>query len=217
MSRQLTDADQALRQRIAFDAAIDQLTRPVLAQDQAIVPSLLDQLADAVQPGSEHTGKTATGSRPPAAMDALALAADIGVEMRQALAVLGEHVPPAPVDQVRAWAAHAERWQHEAPDYLTYATDRAGYWVHAIRTLLDPPRRYPLRGHACPSCWETTVSVWSDSNDEAPLRRTALTIDVQRAEATCGACEATWPLDQWQQLAALLLQQQQHDTLSVGV
>lgn len=214
MIRNLVDAEQALRLRIAFDAAIDQLTQPAAVDGRGLVPCLLDQLTDALVPGSEHTGKTTTASRPPVSMDALALATDIGVEMRQALAVLAEPVPARLSAQVRTWAAHAEQWQHDFPDYLTYATDRAEHWVGSIRALLEPPRRYPLRGFACPDCWHTTVEVWSEV-EEAPVRRPALAIDAHCAEATCAVCAARWDLDQWEQLAATL-RQQQHDTLALA-
>ncbi|CRK55456.1 Phage protein [Alloactinosynnema sp. L-07] len=208
--------------RLAFDAAVDQLTSPGVgtitresgAVERAVAPCLLDQLVEATRPGGDRggAGGGTTGSRPPAALNALAVVADIGTEMRSALAALGHNVfGPGPrtrlSTQVHTWASHAEHWQLHDVDYLAYAATRAQHWADAARAVLDPPPRYRLRGNACPVCRETTVLVWS--TEEADwVRQAALFIDPDRAEAVCAACDTRWGLDTWTHLGALIAQQQ---------
>lgn len=212
--------------RLAFDAAIDQLTQPALAtvtrdngtRERAATPCLLDQLTQATRPGTERSGSSAPGSRPPASMNALTVVAEIGTEMRQALAALGHQVfgpaPRAPLSaQVRLWASYGEHWQHEDPDYLVYATRQAEQWVRAARAVLEPAPRYRLRGHACPTCGSSTVWVWSEV-EEQYVRQAALGIDTDRVEAVCAACDDRWGLDVWTQLGRVL-EAQQRETLGL--
>lgn len=207
--------------RLAFDTAVDELTAPGVAtitresgeQERALSPCLLDQLVQATQPGGERSGSSSPGSRPPASMNALAVVAEIGTEMRGALAALGHDLfgpgPRHPLStQVRLWAAHAEHWQYADLDYLAYAADQTQRWVTAARAVLEPAPHYRLRGHACPVCRETTVLVWSDIEGEW-VRQTALWIDTDRVEAVCAACDTRWGLDVWAQLGAILDTQRQ--------
>lgn len=212
--------DDARGLRLAFDVAVDQLVRPGIVAihrengttEAAAVPCLLDQLDDAVVPGAERGEARQAGSRPPASLGALALAADISGELRPALARLDEPCPASTTEQVRVWAAHADHWQHQATEYLAYAVSRVEYWVREIRLLLEPPPRYTLRGRACPLCRAMWVRVWSDDHDD-DVRRPALAIDPDRIEATCASCGHTWPLDVWDQLARQL-SHQAHETLT---
>ena len=202
--------------RLAFEAAVDQLTQPSVTTirrenggvERARVPCLLDQLVEATQPGSERSGSSAPGSRPPAALNALALVAEIGQAVRWALSALGHDLfgPGGRVrlaGQVRLWASYGETWQHDDPDYLAYAAGEAERWVAGIRAILDPAPRYFLRGHACPTCGESSVPLWSDAEGDY-LRQPALGIDTDRVEAVCAACDSRWGLDVWGQLARTL-------------
>ncbi|WP_026424688.1 DUF7341 domain-containing protein [Actinokineospora inagensis] len=218
------DDDQAERvdpvqARLAFDAAVDQLCAPGVATitrddgftERALIPCLLDQLVQATEPGGERTGATGTGSRPPASLNAVAVVAEIGTEMRRQLAAHGHHLfDPGPryalSKQVRLWASHAEHWQLEDPDCLAHTADQAQRWVTAARAVVEPPPRYRLRGHTCPTCRENTVLVWSDTEADW-VRQPALWIDTDHAEAACAACETRWPLDTWERLGQLLGQQ----------
>lgn len=215
--------DQAVVLRIAFDVAIDQLTQPGQVRidrdngtsTTANTACLLDQLAEFVAPGGEHSGAaTVAGSKPPVALGTLALIAEIGVEMRRALAVLGEARHALLTDQLHAWAGHADQWQHTDPGYLAYAADRAAGWVRNARALVEPKTRYPLRGKTCPACLAAIVHVWSDDYADY-VRRPALEVDTDRVEAVCLACRATWNPDLWEQLARVLDQQRQ-ETLAVA-
>lgn len=214
--------------RLAFDVAVDQLTAPGVATitrddgstERGLTPCLLDQLVTACSPGGEHgggsSGGSGTGSRPPAALNALAVVAEIGSELRTALAALGHDrtVTEARLStQVRAWAAHAEEWQYADLDYLAYAARRAEHWVVATRGVLDPAPRRRLRGHACPVCRESTVLVWSDVEGER-VRQAALSANPEHTEITCAACDTHWHVDHWEQLGALIAAQQR-ETLAI--
>ncbi|MGH7731807.1 MAG: DUF7341 domain-containing protein, partial [Candidatus Eiseniibacteriota bacterium] len=133
--------------RLAFDAAVDQLTVPGSATitrddgstEAAATACLLDQLVEATQPGGERSGSSNPGSRPPASMNALAVVAEIGTEMRDALAALGYNVFGPRLrrarlsTQVRQWASHAEQWQHHDVTYLAYCAAQAARWVEQAR------------------------------------------------------------------------------------
>lgn len=212
--------------RLAFDAAVDQLTKPGLHivsrdnghLDHATSPCMLDQLQAATEPGHERTGGTSPGSRPPASLNALTLVAEISQALRVALAALGHDLfgpgqRTTLTRQVRLWASHAEQWQLEDADYLAYAAREAEHWVAAGRAILDPAPIYRLRGHACPTCRHSTVLAWSVTEQEW-LRQPALSIDTDRAEAVCAACDSRWGLDFWAQLGQLL-EQQQAETLAL--
>jgi hypothetical protein len=220
--------DQAAAARLAWEVAVDQLVRPGLyvihrqddGQEVAEVLPLLDQVREAVTPGSRTLGAAGRlASRPPASLGALELLAEIRREVRKACHSHRHdlHRPDGrPVDLrelVRQWGTHAEDWQHSAADYVVWAADRAGEWVRAARLLLDPVPKYPLRGHACPACGVATVQVWSD--DEADwVRRPALSIDADHVEAVCAGCRQRWGLDVWAQLAATLDDQLTHETMT---
>lgn len=207
--------------RLAFDAAVDQLTQPGMAVierdggrvERGLTPCLLDQLVQATAPGGERSGSSNPGSRPPASMNALAVVAEIGSEMRRALAALGHNLfGPGPrgslAGQVRLWANYAEGWQFEDPDYLEHAAAQTEGWVSAARAVLEPRPRYRLRGLACPVCNEATALVWSDVENEY-VRQAALSIDTDRIEAVCQVCDSRWGLDAWEQLGRALQAQQE--------
>ncbi|MCP3800341.1 hypothetical protein NLX83_13840 [Allokutzneria sp. A3M-2-11 16] len=205
---------------LALGVAVDQLTQPVTARlvrdngtiTAAVGPCLLDQLAEAVIPGMENTGGHATGSAPPASLNALSLLAEIETELKLALAALAEQAAPTLLRQVRQWAGWAEEWRLQDADYLAYAADRAMKWVEQARAVLDPPRRYPLR-LACPNCQTRFVQAWSDEEADF-VRRDAVAIDPDKSLVTCAGCASSWSLD----TAALMfntLDQQGLETLGL--
>lgn len=220
--------DQAAAARLAWEVAVDQLVQPGLyvihrqddGQEVAEVLPLLDQVQEAVTPGSKIPGGAGKlGSRPPASLGALELLAEIRREVRRACHDHGHahrQRDGGPVDLrelVRAWGTHAEDWQHSAADYVLWAAGLANEWVRTARLLLDPVPKYPLRGRACPACGVATVQVWSDDEGDW-VRRPALSIDAAHVEAVCANCGQSWGLDVWAQLAATLDDQLTHETLT---
>jgi hypothetical protein len=208
--REAAEASQrAAMARLVWETAVDQLVRAgfvtLLRDDGTIeraeVLPLLDQLAEAVMPGGEYTSGGGLGSKPPADLTALSLLAEISTEVRRCCAG-HDHPHLAELGpQVDRWAAHAEQWQHDAPEYVCWAAAVAGDWVRRARLILDPPRRYTLRGRACPVCRATAVQTWSEDEGDF-VRRPALAIDSDRTEVVCGACAQRWPLGAWTALAA---------------
>lgn len=214
--------DEAAHARLSWEVAVDQLVQPGQerirredgTEEIAEVLCLLDQVDEAVIPGMENTGGYGRGSKPPASLNALALLAEIATEVRTCCRSHEHDHFDALTDQVRAWVAHADDWQHTHPDYVVWAAEQSARWVTKARLLLNPPPRFPLRGKACPACEVDTVLVWSDEDSEF-VRRPALSIDPDRIEAVCASCGQTWGLEIWAQLAAALDQQLNHDTLAV--
>jgi hypothetical protein len=222
------DQSVAAHARLALEVAVDQLVQPGMVQvarqyadgttrtEWAEVLPLLDQVAEAVHPGSERTGKSVHGSRPPASLAPLALVAEIRGVVRQACHG-HDHEPDEELGKrLRLWVLHAEEWQYEAFDYLAWAADRAAEWVREARLMLDPPPRFPLHGRACPMCRATAVQVWSEEENDY-LRRPALSVDPERVEVVCADCGAAWGLDVWGQLAAAIEQQHQETLAVTGV
>ncbi|MCX2950865.1 hypothetical protein [Lentzea sp. NEAU-D7] len=220
--RAMPSRDEAATARLAWEVAVDQLVRPGLhtvhrangTTETAEVLTLLRQVEEAVLPGSAVTGKPSQGSRPPASLGALSLLASIRREVRQCCRTHDHPQWTTLTEQVRAWAEHAEHWQHAAPDYVVWAAEESTRWVAQARQLLDPEPRLPLRGRACPVCRVDVVQVWSDDEGDY-VRRPALRIDAEQVEAVCAACGQRWGLDVWAQLNTLLDQQLTHETLAV--
>jgi hypothetical protein len=206
-----------------WEICVDQLVQPGRARivrdtgavEFAEVLPLLTQVTEAVRPGLESTGGRAPGSRPPASLGALSLLADIRMQLGRCCA---GHDHPRPADlagMLRQWVAHAGDWQTDAPESVFWAAAVAEGWVREARQLLDPPPKLTLRGRVCPVCRASTVEAWSEDDCDF-VRRPALSIDAQHAEAVCGACAQRWPLDAWDRLATLIAEQAGDDAVVTG-
>jgi len=213
---------EAANARLSWEVAVDQLIQPgqhrVHREDgsteTAEVLPLLRQVEEAVLPGSKVSGKTLLGSRPPASLGALALLGEIRAEVRGCCRTHGHPEFTTLAEQLRAWIGHADEWQLDARDYVVWAAEQATRWVQQARLVVDPEPRFPLRGKACPTCGVDVVQVWADDQDDY-VRRPALYIDPDQADAVCAACGLRWPLDVWVQLNTALHQQLTHETLAV--
>jgi hypothetical protein len=163
------------------------------------LPSLLDQLLDAVHPSQGGGGAGAGPHRAPADLSAAELVAQIrravGARPEQDLAM-----------RLRSWASLANHWRGTDPVRLTWAADSAEYWVSAAQGVLDPPRPLDLVA-ACPECESRIVYVNDDSGEL--VRRPALQVDRITGTARCLArgCSATWGPERLAFLAAVLEQQ----------
>ncbi|GAB3873842.1 hypothetical protein GCM10029964_014780 [Kibdelosporangium lantanae] len=215
--------DEAATARLAWEVAVDQLVQPGQAvitregggTELAPVHSLVEQVTHAVMPGNERNAKiTGSASRPPASLGAVGLLAEVRQEVIRCCRGHDHPQPGELADRLRWWVAHAEDWQHTAPDYVLWAAEVATDWVRQARQLLDPSPRFTLRGRACPVCGTSTIQVWSDEEGDY-VRRPALSIDPERVEAVCGDCGQCWGLDVWAQLAAAMDAALTHETLAV--
>jgi hypothetical protein len=161
---------------------------------RAPVPSLLDQVVDAVASSRGHGRGARRGGRPPldpAAVDLLhEIERHVGPGRRM---LLGR----------RVWAwVRAHHADPAAPDLLRS-------WVARARDIVEPPRPIGLAA-ACPACGARTVLV-EDSGEW--VRRTALHVDRATGDARCIAprCGAVWGLDLLPHLASVLEQQRAED------
>lgn len=74
-------------------------------------------------------------------------------------------------------------------------------WVHAIRGLLDPPKRLYLAA-PCPQCDTSMVRRHDQATDE-DVQQPALQVDGKEG-CTCLACGAHWPPSHFEHLAGVL-------------
>lgn len=163
----------------------------------ADLPSLLDQLLDAIPGGGDTDhGKGPTGAhRAALAFAALDLITDIqrtiGAQHRNALTA-----------DLRAWTERAVHWRASDPARLLAAATAAEGWVETGRAILTPPKRWTLYG-ACPACGARTAHV--QDGDEL-VRRPALELDRATVSARCLRCGTRWASDKLPLLAAVLEQ-----------
>jgi hypothetical protein len=181
------------RERLHQAAARGRETR------EADVPSLLDQLHDAVWSTQGGGGAAAGVHRWHYGVDA----AELLAEIRRAVAARPHD--PLPL-RVRSWASLAGHWRTTAPQRLLDAAVAAESWVRSARDVLNPRRRMTAVG-ACPDCGVAVVHQADDTGDT--VRRPALEIDVSSGWARCLAhgCGATWSPERLPLLASVLEQQ----------
>lgn len=167
-----------------------------LRATQGRLPSLLEQLQDAVQSTQGGGGASAGPHRAPIGLAAAELLAGIR------RTVQGR--PDQPLSgRVRSWAAMAGHWRTRDPQRLLWAAEDAEGWVAQGRAIVDPPRPLHLAA-ACPECGIRTVYVHDSGED---VRRLALQIDRSTGVAYCQACAAAWAPEHLPLLAAVLEQQ----------
>lgn len=165
------------RRRQQLDHAITRTTAPV--------PSLLDQVVDAIESSSGTGGRTRSHAhRSPIGLAAAALIGDIEATVGQ---VVG-HGPRALLAR-RCWAwVTATR---EAPGTAATLAD----WVARARQVVEPSRPVDLAA-PCPACGESVS--WLPDDSGQVVRRAALQVDRGTGWARCTArpggrpCGATW-------------------------
>lgn len=155
------------------------------------VPSLLEQVCDAVQ-SSRGNGHRASGGAHRAA---------IGLTAAELVGSIERAVGGGPRDQLtrRVWA-----WVrgHAADDAAAWTMAE---WLDRARDVVSPPRPVGLVA-ACPECGRRVVYV-DDSGER--VRRPALQVDRATGWARCTApgCRAAWSPQRLQLLARVLEQQ----------
>lgn len=149
------------------------------------LPSLLDQVLDAVESSTSTGGAPSVGaSRSPIGLAASALIHEIertvGWQRDQPLA-----------DVVRAWA-------------YSEAVDLIEQWAVTARGIVEPSRTAEARA-ACPVCGNRWV--WAIEDGER-VRRAAISINLSAGIAVClvQACGTTWDRAHFPLLAAALMQ-----------
>jgi hypothetical protein len=197
---------KALRERIEqfrdreMHTAIDALLRRHGAElagrapTTAAVPSLLDQLAEAVQGSGGSNGASGAG----AYRSAIGLAAaGLLVGIRQ---YIGCHTPDL-AEGLRAWAALIQKdpalWDLAEQERI------AEGWLVQAKAIVEPPRWSEIPA-ACPLCGSRYVTVWEDGER---VRRAALRINLTHEYAECGhpdCAQGHWDRDRLRDLAALL-------------
>lgn len=184
------------------------------------LPSLLDQLVDAVQSTQGAGGVASAGvHRWHYGVDAAQLLADIDRTVRPTPARQAPYRPlvELPADHrarprtrdlprlIRSWAGLAGYWRTQRPQQLLANAAAAERWITHARDVLSPRRLLTAVGE-CPSCGQATAHV--ASGDEW-VRRPALEIDVATGWARCivPGCGSTWAPEQLAFLASVLEQQ----------
>jgi hypothetical protein len=174
--------------------------------------SLLDQLRDEVANSSSRGGRRRSSNSSPLAVDALDLWNTIGAGMTELCSEFDAHSEAPGIEAgLRATVAAAGGSTDLEALLGLRAFLRA--WVNSIRTLLDPPKRVPLWGHACPVdvCGERTV--WRVDESDGELKRAAALEaalaentrgDLEVTEVRCLACAEPWPRAKLYFLARLL-------------
>jgi hypothetical protein len=174
------------RRRLSAERALAVLSAPV--------PSLLDQVVDAIESSSAaaRPGAVAKAHRSPIGLAAAQLVGDIE-------AVVGHGPRPQLARRTWGWAV-----RHSA-------TPRAGAhladWLTRARSVVEPSRPLDLAA-PCPACGETVA--WLADDCGLPVRRTALQIDRATGHARCVArphgrpCGASWAPGALTFLAGLL-------------
>jgi len=158
--------------------ACDSLTNPTrvwLAHDDGtkeriMLPSLFDQLVEAIESGSGQ--KTGAGqlSKPPCDGGALSLLIEIATDVMDMVFAVNRWVTATghgrlikrtrdvPKD-LRQLASHVISYE---PDSLPKTLTTVRSWATKVRVTIsnDPDRTWRMHGAACQVCSSTTVAVW---------------------------------------------------------
>lgn len=199
--------------RYALADLCDPLKRAVWREDGTLTRhhavSLLKQLREEVANSSSRGGRRKTSNASPLGVDALDLWSAIQAGARKLAEETGAQLESLDPEHAirRAVAAVATSTDLNAAWGVRNTLEG---WVKAIRILLDPPKRIPLWGKACPvdGCGEVTV--WRRDESDGEVKRTAslvIGMDEDRSgtlkatQCECLACGEVWPHDRLLDLA----------------
>jgi len=130
------------------------------------LPSLWDQLADAVDSSTGRGARGAQRSRPPCNAEALSLLLEIATAVRdgchRARITRTRNVPK----DLRQIVSNTIRGADPGIIDAAHAQIRA--WVAETRLTIsnDPDRSWRMHGAPCRTCASTTVSVWDKTGEE---------------------------------------------------
>lgn len=205
MTMALVPAHEVEKARAVLREAVDELsTAKVIeiehddgSRSHAVAPSLLAQLANDIN-GIEPGGSFTARSRPPLRLDAMQLLREIDV------------TTCCRVTAERSLDVHT--WGQRCASALTGAdlidaSDTARRWLDSVREMLDPAPKRRARGVPCPRCGAAKVWAREDTDNDEAYSRPALMVDETRGACVCEACGASWGIEFWAHLAAVLEQQ----------
>jgi hypothetical protein len=167
---------------------------------------LLTQLAEAVEPSGGHGGAVANIYRSPAALEVLALLAEIDRVTTHGLRASGhrERIPVERSDRLWLWSIRAHTWRSTSPRYLAKATRAAVSWRDRATAIITPDQQIvETRAQPCPSCGKRTAFVWSPELAER-VQRPSLYLDKDAMTVYCRCCSAQWGQDLWGLLRRVL-------------
>lgn len=182
-------------------AAVDRLTQPQrqrLERDTGGVewvrlPSLLDQLAEAVKSLTSSAGPGKQQSRPPLNVDCMSLLLEI---TEAAGEFLREHRIKRKFelgDDLRQVASKLTVIGDD--DQSDWWVDECRHWAARIRLMIsnNPDRPWNLHGLPCPDCGAKTVP--DVTADGSAVRVPAVVVEWARGyvrAVTCRSCDAVW-------------------------
>jgi len=199
--------------RHALADLCDPLKRAVWREDGTLTRhhnvSLLKQLREEVANSSSRGGRRRTSNSSPLGVDALDLWTAIQAGALLLARETGADVAPGDPEQAIRESVAAVAVSTDLPAVWGVRNTLEG-WTKAIRLLLDPPRKVPIWGKACPveGCGEVTV--WRRDESDGEVKRTAaLEIGMaegrsgtlEARECRCLACGEVWPRDRLLELA----------------
>lgn len=181
-------------------AAVDRLTKPTREKlerdgdrfEWMHMPSLFDQLAEAVQSGAGGMGHGKQQSRPPldiACMSLLLEIADTVADACRSYSLKRTFDTPKDLRQV---ASQLLRVGDE--DLTSWWTDQLRSWCGQIKAAIscDPDRSWRLHGLACPECGADSIPERTpDGTMRTPAIEVVWRAGLVRAVA-CRMCGATW-------------------------
>lgn len=160
--------------------------------------SLFEQLRIEQAAGRRGGQKAGSGSRSPIALAAMVLWSDIQETLNNTHITLtgtdGAHLPAE--QKLTQWIDAVNQTGDELQLGRCIRVTEA--WANSITSLLNPEPSIAITG-ACPACGQTHAWAWEDGEY---LRNTALTATIHTAN--CQACEATWPRQEFENLAAAI-------------
>lgn len=165
-----------------------------------IVPSLLQQLRRAVESSRASGGGPSKAAPIPISADAYDLLTSI-TQRAERMVKLWQASPDSNSVEDRLRAVVAVTGQSTDIEAVHGARLALAKWVHAIQSLLDPPKRLYLAA-PCPRCEVSMVWRRNESLGEA-VQQPALQVD-GKTGCDCLACGAHWSPTLFEHLASVL-------------
>jgi uncharacterized protein with PIN domain len=170
------------------------------------LPSLLDQLVEAVESSSSRGGAARSRQSAPASLDVLGLLDSIDRWVASGLRYAGYRgrLDHGRLMLVKQWASHAGRWRTTDQSYLYASVGEARRWVTRAENILTPdPQTIETRARPCPHCGKRTAMVHSEDLGEQ-VQRPSLYLDKLKMVVFCRCCHTQWPSQLWGLLRQML-------------